>query len=539
MKGMIYISKLKVISLFSGIGAFEKGLKRQGIDYDLSSISEIEIYPLVAYATIHCGLSNYEHLFSSEEDLDCKRNHIRPLGLTKNNKPVDVDKLNTRELNSIYYSCILTKNLGDIGKIESLEKYKGNVDLIVGGSPCQDFSIAGKQQGSMFKCLDCNNKFNPLVIHYHKRYNCPKCNSDNIEKTRSSLLIEYLRSIREVKPKYFIYENVKNIIGKKFKDAFDMFKGELREYGYNIHYQILNAKNYGIPQNRERVFVIGIRKDIGDDFNFPQSFDNGLRLKDLLQDIVEDKYYIDNERTSDLLRKLKKEDEDVSSNISVGNNDGRKEPYKVICEQRTDEGLRFFKDDVCGTIRTIDSGGDKRVIEKTNEPKRLGGLFDSEKQKRQAGAVWDKNCIAPTVDTCQGGYREPSIIEELPKVVVKEATKKGYAIATIGDSINVSFPNSKTRRGRVGEGVAQTLETGCNQVTLESNYKIRKLTPRECWRLMGFEDEDYYKARKALETTYYNGKDRSNSQMYKMAGNSIVVNVLMALYESLFKDCIN
>ncbi|HZJ99763.1 MAG TPA: DNA cytosine methyltransferase, partial [Tissierellaceae bacterium] len=148
-----------------------------------------------------------------------------------------------------------------------------------------------------------------------------------------------------------------------------------------------------------------------------------------------------------------------------------------------------------------------------------------------------KECIAPTIDTCQGGYREPSIVEE-PKVAVKEATKKGYAIATVGDSINIAFPNSTTRRGRVGEGVAQTLETGCNQATLESDYKIRKLTPLECWRLMNFNDEDYWKARKALEETYYNGGDRSNSQMYKMAGNSIVVNVLVEIYKNLFEEYI-
>lgn len=202
---------------------------------------------------------------------------------------------------------------------------------------------------------------------------------------------------------------------------------------------------------------------------------------------------------------------------------------RMVCEQRTDEGLRFFKGDVCGTIRTIDSGGDKRVIEKTSNELQLftnlkGGKWD--KIHESARRVYDEEGIAPTIPTCGGGNIEP-------KVAIKEATKLGYAIATVGDSINLEQPNSKTRRGRVGKEVAQTLTTSCNQATLEHDYKIRKLVPLECFRLMGFADEDYHKAKKALEDRFYNGKDKSNSQMYKMAGNSIVVNVLEAILRNL------
>ena len=109
----------------------------------------------------------------------------------------------------------------------------------------------------------------------------------------------------------------------------------------------------------------------------------------------------------------------------------------------------------------------------------------------------------------------------------------GYAVASVGDSINLEQPNSKTRRGRVGKGVANILNTGCNQGILENDYRIRKLVPLECWRLMGFTDEDYWKARQALEKEFYNGRDRSNSQMYKMAGNSIVVDVLEGILKNL------
>jgi len=248
--------KLKMLSLFSGIGAFESGFERLGIDFDLIGFSEIDEYAITSYSAIH-----------------------------------KVDK---------------KFNLGDISKIENLKKYKNKVDLVVGGSPCQDFSIAGKQQGSLFKCLDCDEEWNPLKIHYSKRGRCPKCKSTNLDKTRSSLLIEYLRVVREVKPKYFIYENVKNIIGKKFKEAFNIFNDELQEYECNTYYQILNAKDYGIPQNRERIFVVGIRKDIDKgNFEFAKPFDNGLRLKDFLEDEVDEKYYISNKRVDKLLEELK------------------------------------------------------------------------------------------------------------------------------------------------------------------------------------------------------------------------------------------
>ena len=160
---------------------------------------------------------------------------------------------------------------------------------------------------------------------------------------------------------------------------------------------------------------------------------------------------------------------------------------------------------------------------------RLGGLYDTEKSKRQAGAVWEKKGIAPTITTCEGGHREPI-------VVIREATKKGYDIAEVGDSINISFPKSKTRRGRVGKEVAQTLDTSCEQATLTEDYRLRKITPLECWRLMGFTDEDYWKARRALEKEFYNGNDRSNSQMYKQAGNSIVVDVLDGIIKKIVEN---
>jgi len=346
-------------------------------------------------------------------------------------------------------------NYGDITKID--ETKVPDCDLITYGFPCQDISVAGHQKG---------------IVE---------------GETRSGLLYDALRIIKYKMPKYAIAENVKNLVGKKFKDDFNSLLEELDSYGYNNYWQVLNAKDYGIPQNRERVFIVSIRKDADDGkFEFPKPYDSGLRLKDLLEDEVEEKYYIDNERTNILLNNLK-DKEMLPGGINVSKQgkvfDGSTEVASCLL-------ARDYK------------GLGNQSMTAVAEPNRLGGLYDKDGKRRQAGAVWDKESTEPTLDTMQGGHREPLIVAS---------------------------------RGRVGKEVAQTLTTSCNQATLEHDYKIRKLTPKECWRLMGFTDEDYHKARQALEDRFYNGGDRSNSQMYKMAGNSIVVNVL----EGILKNLIN
>ena len=154
------------------------------------------------------------------------------------------------------------------------------------------------------------------------RNQCPNCGSENLDKTRSSLLVEWLRMIRANKPKWGIYENVKNIVGKQFKSTFQMFLDELHEYGYNTYYQVLNAKDYGIPQNRERVYLIIIQKDIDNGlFKFPVGFDNGIRLKDVLDDDVEDKYYVNTAKAKELIQDLLDKgtlNKDVSNTVRGG-----------------------------------------------------------------------------------------------------------------------------------------------------------------------------------------------------------------------------
>lgn len=211
---------------------------------------------------------------------------------------------------------------GDVYNLEVEEDNTYMVENVVVHN-CQDFSVAGKQAGSTWRCADCGHEYNPLTVHFSKRQQCPKCGSSNLDKTRSSLLVEWLRIIQANKPKWGIYENVKNIVGKQFKETFQMFLDELHEYGYNTYYKVLNAKDYGIPQNRERVYLIIIFKEFDNGkFKFPEPFDNGIRLKDMLEDEVDEKYYINTPKAKklvdDLIASGKIDSKEISNAIRGG-----------------------------------------------------------------------------------------------------------------------------------------------------------------------------------------------------------------------------
>ena len=217
----------------------------------------------------------------------------------------------------VWYPVKEIKNTGRVEDVYNIEveedhTYTANNMIVYN---CQDFSVAGKQKGSVWTCKDCGHEYNPLTVHWSKRDKCPNCGGDNIEKTRSSLLVEYLRVIRANKPNFGIYENVKNIVGKQFKETtFKLFTDELEEYGYNVYWKVLNSKNYGIPQNRERVYLIFIKKDLDNGrFKFPEPFDDGKRLKDILEDNVDEKYYISDEKVKNFVKSIKEYNSDNSN----------------------------------------------------------------------------------------------------------------------------------------------------------------------------------------------------------------------------------
>jgi DNA (cytosine-5)-methyltransferase 1 len=427
------------------------------------------------------------------------------------------------------------KNLGDITKIN--EKNISDFNMMVGGSPCQDFSVAGKQEGAKWTCKDCNYEYNPLEAHYSTRDKCPKCSSINIEKTRSSLLVEWLRILKEKKPNMAIYENVKNIVGKQFKQTFNLFESELKDYGYNTYWKVLNAKDYGIPQNRERVYLIIIKKELDNSkFKFPIGFDSGLRLKDFLEDKVYEKYYLSNKgfkyvtNESRLNKMITQVDGDTALCITAkGNNNwtgtfiSNKDIIKVgqVSSEGSQGGMVYSSDGVFPCITAGTHGYGMGNILEDNKLKQIG-ILDI-KGNDSIKRVYSDEGISPTLTTMEGGNRQPKILEESPTPEL---------IGGIGE-INFGKQYRQGNRVYSSDKTAMCLlsqpvgNAGGNSYLYQlPDYRIRKLTPKECLRLMGFSDSDYY----ILENN-----NISNSQIYKMAGNSIVVDVLYHILFEVYK----
>ena len=339
----------------------------------------------------------------------------------------------------------------------------GHVDAICGGFPCQTFSIAGHRRG--------------------------------FEDTRGTLFFEIARFASILKPKYLFLENVKGLLNHDKGDTFEVILSALDELGYDVEWQVLNSKNFGVPQNRERVFIIGhLRGERGRKI-FPIG---GEDEKSDFESVIRK---LGNVNPSQ--KGMNGEDFDsngISPALTTNKGEGTKIAIPVLTPDRVNKrqnGRRFKTD---GEPMFTLTGQDRHGIVVA------GNLPGSHEQN---GRVYDIEGISPTLNTMQGGDRQP-------KIRVREATKQGYAEASVGDSVNLSHPSSKTRRGRVGEGIANTLVTGDSQGVVMPNFRIRKLTPRECWRLQGFPDWAFDKAQEV----------NSNSQLYKQAGNSVTVNVI-------------
>lgn len=310
---------------------------------------------------------------------------------------------------------------------EEWRTLRGTVELICGGFPCQAFSIAGKRKGFL-------------------------------DETRGTLFFEIARAAEQIKPRTLFLENVRGLLSHDKGRTFRTIISTLNELGYDAEWQILNSKNFGVPQNRERVFIIGhLRGERGREV-FPIG----------------------------------------ESNIEI--NDGFK--IKIVGNTNNagngQKSAVYSADGIMGCLTATDYKQPKQIAIPVLTPDRA--------EKRQNGRRFKEDGDPKFTLTAQDRHG----------VAVKEATKKGFAIANLGDSINLSVPNSKTRRGRVGKQVAQTLDTSCNQATITKDTRIRKLTPRECWRLQGFPDWAFNKAQEV----------NSNSQLYKQAGNSVTVPVI-------------
>ena len=309
------------------------------------------------------------------------------------------------------------------------EKSVPDCDIIFYSPPCQTFSVAGRQLG--------------------------------FDDKRGVLFFDALRIIKEKQPKYAIMENVKGLTQKKFEDEFAVMLSELDAAGYNNQWQVVNAKDLNHPQNRERVFIVSIRKDIEQTFNFPtkKSLNNPLRN------------YLESDA-----------DQIILHNIYGG--------FKET-NARVFEGYS-------PTIRTSAGGGHIPSVVLNKEAK-----------------------LAIVDDTYKN--REPRVYDSYSPSI--RSTRKGFKVAyKLDDKYFVEKKDYK-----------DFIENNYDRVVGDDYLIIRQMTTLEAFRLMGFKDEDFDKAREYLNETYHGGKDKSDTTLYKMAGNSIVVGVVEELLKELFK----
>lgn len=595
---------IKYLSLFSGIGAFEQALTNIGEEFELVNYCEIDKYASKSYAAIH----------------------------------------NISE----------SKNLGDITKVD-IESLPLDLDLITHGSPCQDFSVAGKNAGG-----------------------------DIGSDTRSSLMWNTVEIVKHCKPKYVIWENVKNVLSKKHKHNFEAYLKALHDLGYKSYHKVLNAKNYGVPQNRERIFVVSIRDDIKQSFLFPNGWILDKRIKDILELTVEDKYYVSQEKTDQLIKncggKIDLSKQVVGTcpernNLSFATRDRvyseknnaptlsatmyKDAPKVAVIEDEAkinQVGLLDIKgneqirrvygiDGISPTLNTMQGGNrqpkiiehkliqtvkvrkypvdqvalvdllrtqkditglsNKDIAEKLNVPTTKvehwfrkdnsfsipeARLWETLKEVLEitstefdqcitefeekpntydmGNRVYDEEGIAPTL-TCTGESGAKKILQnvELPCIGASRgrnplnpsSRKTGDSTeqkdnlviepivtvdTNIKPSVRINFEREKEniaasdksiyqckctsgfQDNKVGIKVTPTLRANNSATHVYFNFRIRKLTPLECWRLMGFPDTAFYKAKEV---------PTSNTQLYKQAGNSIVVPVLEAILKKLFK----
>ena len=698
---------IKLVELFSGIQSQERALRQLNIPYESVGVCDCDKDVLVASAAMRFDLeseiANYE--FPTAEVM-IKELQNKNIGYDfDKSKHTITNRTPISKLKQYYISDKLLKNLGDISKVERLPR----ANFVTYSSPCQSFSVAGKLAGAAKTCTKCGHKWDIDFSNPDYNYKCPICGNVSLESTTSGLLQEVQRLLsvayeENELPEYLMLENVKNLVGKKFIGQFEAWVKWLDSIGYNTYWKVLNGKHYGIPQNRERVFAISIRKDIDTKgFTFPETIPLTTRLKDMLEKNVPEQYYLPDDRIEKILnstfmqekmqkcvpvkenpevhqlmnimptktrdnpnqgrvydvngiaptltkmdggnrepmvideikvvgnympsnhdasrvvdidgiaptvkenhgtvtaiaepfivasrgrnpenpsdrtvgvsteqrlepnfsgttncltsvakdnyvcepqvlraerteygkairkqyeagevdekignmREMKPRTDGISNTITTilkdnyvaepiiyddynsrissdqdaintltcncgasAERNGVKIIEPIVCEERKDEGIRLFKDDCVGTLRTIDACGDKRVIEPQLEF--VGGLGDKD---------WAKDGKQLSRNYPQGS---------------RVYSSEGIASAL-------------TAQGVGGAGGFSGL------YTVEENIKwrIRKLMPIECWKLMAFSKEDHNRAAQYV----------SNSALYKQAGNSIIVNVLVSLMSSLF-----
>lgn len=299
------MSKLKLLELFSGIQAQERALKQLPVEYESVGVCDCDKDVLLSAAAMRFNLEDEIKNFnfpSQDKMIEYLQNKNIGYSFEKNKHTI-TSRTPITKLKQYYISDKILKNLGDISKVDRLPY----ADLVTYSSPCQSFSVAGKLAGAKKICKTCGHEWEIDFSNPNYNYKCPHCGSVNLDSTTSGLLQEVQRLLsvaykNNELPKYLLLENVKNLVGKKFKPQFDAWIRWLDSIGYNTYYQVLNSKHFGIPQNRERIFAVSIRKDIDDGkFKFPEQIPLTTRLKDILEKNVDEKYYLSSDKVESIL----------------------------------------------------------------------------------------------------------------------------------------------------------------------------------------------------------------------------------------------
>jgi len=344
------------------------------------------------------------------------------------------------------------------------QKYHGEVDLFVWGSPCQDLSLAGRRKG--------------------------------FDGERSSLFREGARVQSEMMPKAFIFENVRGLMtsndGNDYKEVVRTFQ----EMGYLIASNIINAKQQGTAQNRERVFIVGFLSDEDyHSFTFAEPTPLRKKLRDYLEEEeVEEKYYLSDKMIAGFL--------------------DHKERH-----QERGNGFKFQPRDIDGVATCISNkAGNRHTDNYIDELVQVGNI-DQKGHNSLWGRVYSPDGIGASLNANGGGAGAKTGLYK-----VRSNTKSGYETATENDSIGFGHIDSKTRRGRVGTECGQTVECVCKQGIIEDGEKlrIRRLTPRECFRLMGVKDKDISLV-------------NSDTQSYRIAGNGIEIETMRSVIRQIYK----
>jgi len=512
--------KLTANILFSGIGCQERGFRDSGLfDIEVLNTSDINKESVLSYAAIHCSMTNemvdtYKDYPSREE----MAQYLTDINLgyePEKDKYFDWFKLIKRKKNDLekyWLACKLTRNLGDITKIEDLSY----ADFWTVSFPCQSISVAGKMKGL-------------------------KPDSG----TRSSLLWDNIRLLSKARdnnklPKYIMFENVKNLVSKKFIDDFNDLLEVLDELGFYSYWSVINGKDCGVPQSRERVFVISIRKDIDNGkYEFPKPFDIGIRLKDVLEDHVDEKYYLPDKKVQEFLKTI-----DLTQFCE---NDNELHQLGYINNYNGDAN-RIYSDNVARTLKSEAGGGGAKADWYTvkNDILKVGQLSSS-----QDGIVVSPEGVSKThtaghnnmpkiICGIDKSVNEPQVLENENCITAREdrgvSNRKAEGTAVFEYNTHKilaigQVSNEGSQAGKVysPEGVSQTI-CACTHGYAIGNIwdyiRIRKLTPRECYKLMGLTFEDCDKATRI---------GVADTHLYKQAGNGIITNCCALLAEHLYK----